>query len=219
MTINKEVLNKQREYWEFNFLNKPEMFGTSPSEAAIKSCNFFKNNNCKKILEIGAGQGRDSLFFLKNNFNISVLDYSQKGIDQIINKSKLYKNYKNIKAKCHDVRLKLPFKDNEFDGCFSHMLYCMAFTLDELKFVSNELLRILKPGGLNIYTVRNHNDGDYNNGKFIGENLYENDGFIVHFFSIKTINNLSKGFDILNINKFHEGKFPRKLFLVIMKKK
>ena len=158
-------------------------------------------------------------FFLENNFKITALDYSQSGINQIIQKSQLSNNYKNLTAKCHDLRFTFPFDNNHFDGCFSHMLYCMAFTFEQLKFLSNELLRILKPGSLNIFTVRNHNDGDYKNGKFIDKNLYQNDGFIVHFFSKDKINQLSKGFEILEIEKFEEGKFPRKLFKVTLKKK
>ena len=49
--------------------------------------------------------------------------------------------------------------------------------------LNKEILRILKPEGINIYTVRHTDDGDYKNGSYIGEDLYENDGFIVHFFS------------------------------------
>ena len=43
--------------------------------------------------------------------------------------------------------------------------------------------------------------------------------FIVHFFSKDKINQLSKGFEILDIEKFEEGEFPRKLFRVTLKKK
>ena len=38
------------------------------------------------------------------------------------------------------------------------------------------------------------------------------------FFSEKKIQDLSRGFDILEIEKFEEGKFPRKLFFVYNKK-
>ena len=99
------------------------------------------------------------------------------------------------------------------------MLYCMALSNYDLKNLNKEILRILKPGGINIYTVRHTDDGDYKNGTHIGEDLYENDGFIVHFFSKDKINKLSKGFEILEIEKFEEGKFPRKLFKVTLKKK
>ena len=98
------------------------------------------------------------------------------------------------------------------------MLYCMALSNNELRNLNNEILRILKPGGINIYTARNTTDGDYKNGVYIGEELYENDGFIVHFFSKNKIKELSNGFDIIKIENFEEGLFPRKLFKVILKK-
>ena len=53
----------------------------------------------------------------------------------------------------------------------------------------------IKPEGLNIYTVRNMQDGDYKNGMHISENMYENDGFIVHFLT-KKVNQLTDGFRI-----------------------
>ena len=98
------------------------------------------------------------------------------------------------------------------------MLYCMALSNYDLENLNKEILRILKPEGINIYTVRHTDDGDYKNGTHIGEDLYENDGFIVHFFSEKKIKSLTNGFDILEIKKFEEGAFPRKLFKVILKK-
>ena len=117
-----------------------------------------------------------------------------------------------------DIRKKLPFNDNSIEGCFSHMLYCMALSNLDLENLNKEIYRILKPGGINIYTVRHTNDGDYKNGIHIGENLYENDGFIVHFFSKEKIKQLSKGFKIINIENFEEGSFPRKLFRVTLMK-
>ena len=99
------------------------------------------------------------------------------------------------------------------------MLYCMALTIADLQKLNNEIHRILKPNGLNIYTVRHTNDGDYKNGKHIGEDLYENDGFIVHYFSENKIKNLLDGFINISIENFDEGSFPRKLSLVINKKK
>ena len=98
------------------------------------------------------------------------------------------------------------------------MLYCMALSNFDLENLNNEICRILKPGGINIYTVRHTDDGDYKNGIHRGEDLYENDGFIVHFFSKEKVKNLSKGFEVLDIEKFKEGKFPRKLFIVKNKK-
>ena len=192
------------------------MFGHEPSIAAVKSVNFFKD---KKIIELGAGLGRDTIFFAQNSVYVEALDYSQKAIEIINTKSKKLNLTQFIKTKFFDIRKKLPFDNNSIDGCFSHMLYCMALSNYDLENLNKEILRILKPGGINIYTVRHTDDGDYKNGTHIGEDLYENDGFIVHFFSKDKINKLSKGFEILDIEKFEEGKFPRKLFKVTLKKK
>ena len=51
-----------------------------------------------------------------------------------------------------------------------------------------------------------------------GEEMYENDGFIINFFSKKKVNSLLQGFKNLSIINFEEGSFPRKLFLIQNKK-
>ena len=195
------------------------MFGLEPSVAAVKSFKLLKEGNIKKIVELGAGLGRDTIFFAKKSICVKALDYSPAAI-KIINDKVAKNNLLNfVSTQIFDIRKKLPFDDNSVEACFSHMLYCMALTNYDLENLNSEIFRILKPGGINIYTVRHTDDGDYKNGTYIGEDLYENDGFIVHFFSKDKVNQLSKGFEILNIEKFEEGKFPRKLFKVVLKKK
>ena len=216
--MNKKVLDQQSQYWENNFLSKPEMFGLDPSIAAVNTIKFFKEQNVKKIVEFGAGLGRDTIFFAQNSIKIKALDYSPAAI-KIINKKIIEKKLSNfISTKVFDIRKKLPFEDNSIEACFSHMLYCMALTNFDLKNLNNEILRILKPGGFNIYTARHIGDGDYKNGIHIGEDLYKNDGFIVHFFSRDKIFELSNGYKVLYIESFEEGKFPRKLYKVTLKK-
>ena len=195
------------------------MFGLEPSISAKKALNFFKEKKINNIIELGAGLGRDSIFFAKNNIKIQALDYSSSGIEKINHKIKKDNLSNYISTKLFDVREKLPFKDNSIDACYSHMLYCMALTIADLQKLNNEIHRILKPNGLNIYTVRHTNDGDYKNGKHIGEDLYENDGFIVHYFSEEKVNSLLNGFKNITLEKFEEGTFPRKLFFVVNKKK
>ena len=213
--MDQKKLDQQSQHWEESFSSKPGMFGNEPSIAAVKSLKFFKGKN---IVELGSGLGRDTVFFAKNSIHVEALDYSKAAIQTINIKSKKLHLNQFIKTKLFDARKKLPYENNTVDGCFSHMLYCMALSNYDLENLNKEVLRILKPGGINIYTVRHTDDGDYKNGTHIGEDLYENDGFIVHFFSEKKIKSLTNGFDILEIKKFEEGAFPRKLFKVILKK-
>ena len=194
------------------------MFGLEESLPAKNSLKIFNNNNIKKIVELGAGLGRDTIFFAKNSIHVTALDYSKSGIDAINRKSEEQDLSNYISTKIFDVREKLPFEDSSVDACFSHMLYCMALTSIELKNLNDEIYRILKPNGINIYTVRHIKDGDYKKGIHRGEDLYENDGFIVHFFSKEKVNSLLNGFQNLKLENFEEGKFPRKLFFVCNKK-
>ena len=216
--MDKNILNRQSQHWETNFSNKPEMFGLEPSLPAKKALNIFKENNCSKIVELGAGLGRDSIYFGKNSINVTALDYSKNGIKVINEKIKKENLISSISTLKFDIREDLPFETNSVDACYSHMLYCMALTLKDLDKLNSEIHRILKPGGLNIYTVRNTNDGDYKKGIHRGEDLYEIDGFIIHFFSKDKILNLTNGFKNLNIEYFEEGSFPRKLYFICNKK-
>ena len=193
------------------------MFGLEASEPAKKSLKIFQKNSSKMIVELGAGLGRDSIFFAKNKISVNSLDYSKTGIN-IINKKILDNNLQNITTKVFDIRKKLPFQDNSIDACFSHMLYCMALTSAELSYLNNEILRILKPNGFNIYTVRNEYDGDYKNGIPRGEDMFEIDGFIVHFFTKEKVYSLMDGFKNILLEDFEEGSFPRKLYFVANKK-
>ncbi len=216
--MEKKKLDQQSQHWEKNFSNKPEMFGLEPSVAAIKSFKLFKEANIKKIVELGAGLGRDTIFFAQKSIHVKALDYSPTAI-KIINEKAEKNNLLNfVSAQIFDIRKKLPFDDNSVEACFSHMLYCMALSESDLKNLNSEIYRILKPGGINIYTARHTGDADYKHGTHIDEDLYENDGFIIHFFSKDKVNKISEGFKILDIEKFEEGKFPRKLFKVVLKK-
>jgi len=212
-------LNNQEEYWEINYANKPKMFGLAPSFAAEEALKIFKKKNISSIVELGAGLGRDTIFFAKNNIKVEALDYSKTAVTSIKKKVEELNLSEFVSTKVFDVRKKLPFKNNSIQGIFSHMLYCMALKNLEVQNLNNEILRVLVKGGVNIYTVRNFEDGDYKNGVHIEDETYQNDGFIINFFSKKKIEKLLVGFSNIKIDRFNEGDFPRKLFIVQNKKK
>lgn len=216
--IDKSNLVKQKQHWEVMLTSKPDMFGESQSASASEAADVFKKEGVSNILELGGGQGRDTMFFAKNGFHVQVLDYSQSGIEHIKRKAEMQKLSQHIAAACHDIRNPLPFENDSFDACYSHMLYCMALTMEELEFLSKEIRRVLKPGGLNIYTARHTGDADFGTGTHRGEDMYEVGGFIVHFFSRDKVRHLAEGYQLVEINESEEGSLPRKLFRVTLKK-
>ena len=215
----KEILDAQRQHWQKTFVQKPDMFGAEPSDPARLAAEMFKKEGKTKILELGGGQGRDTLYFARNGFQVQMLDYSDSAVRAITDKALKLNLSGSIAALQHDVRDPLPFDDESFDGCYSHMLYCMALTTSELEFLSRELRRVLRPNGLHIYTVRHTKDADYGTGIHRGEDMYEVGGFIVHFFSREKVEHLAKGYKIVSVDEFEEGKLPRKLFQVTLRKR
>ena len=217
--MDKKLLNLQSQHWESNFSSKPEMFGFEPSYSAKKALKTFKKNNITNIIELGAGLGRDTIFFAQNGIYVHAIDYSLSAINIIKKRSKENNLEALIRVENYDIRKKLNCDNENFQACYSHMLFCMALTNQDLKDLNQEIFRVLKKEGFNIYTVRNHMDGDFKKGTHRGEDMYEMNGFIVHYFSENKIKNLLDGFTNVSIENFDEGSFPRKLSLVINKKK
>ena len=217
--MDKKLLNLQSQHWESNFSSKPEMFGFEPSYSAKKALEIFKKNNITNIIELGAGLGRDTIFFAQNGIYVHAIDYSLSATNIIKKRSKENNLDTLIKVENCDIRKKLNCDNENFQACYSHMLFCMALTNQDLKDLNQEIFRVLKKDGFNIYTVRNHTDGDFKKGTHRGEDMYEMNGFIVHYFSENKIKSLLNGFTNISIENFDEGSFPRKLSLVINKKK
>lgn len=218
MLADNPTLSAQREHWEQTFASRPEMFGSEPSDAARTAAATFLQARLRSILELGGGQGRDSAFFAASGFVVHVLDYAEAGVAAIRESVKAAGVADRLTVAQGDVREPLPVCDSSFDACYSHMLFCMALSTNELVALSGEILRVLRPGGLCVYTARNTGDPDFGRGIHRGEALYENQRFIVHFFDRAKVEQLAAGFEIVGVDDFEEGKLPRRLFRVTMRK-
>ena len=93
--MDKKILDQQSQHWEKKFSIKPEMFGLEASIPAKKSLELFKKQNITKIIELGAGLGRDTIFFAQNLIHVNALDYSYSGI-KVINKKAEKHNLSNL---------------------------------------------------------------------------------------------------------------------------
>ncbi|WP_407356312.1 class I SAM-dependent methyltransferase [Methanolobus sp. WCC5] len=218
--IDKSALDSQQHHWECVFSKNACMFGEEPSSPVQWAVRTFKEEGKTKILELGSGQGRDTMYLALNGFEVFALDYCEKGITDLRKRSLQLQASGSITPVMHDVRKKLPFEDRTFDACYSHMLFCMPLTILELRSLLAEIRRVLKPGGLNIYTTRHTKDPQYGTGIHRGEDMWEiQGGFIVHFLSREKVELLAEGYDITDITEFEEGDLPKKLYRVTLRKK
>ena len=208
----------QQDHWDAVFAAKPAMFGDSPSDAARAAADAFTRAGTQTVLELGAGQGRDTFHFAQNGFKVTAVDYSQAGVKAIAAKAAATGVCHLVTPLCHDIRTHLPFDDAAFDACYSHMLFCMAFSMDELRAICGDVRRVLTPGALHIYTVRTTDDPQCGAGIARGPGMFELHGFVVRFFDEATVRQLAEGFELLSLDRFEETALPRRLFRVTLRK-
>jgi SAM-dependent methyltransferase len=215
---SRHVLDAQRAQWERTYAERPEFFGQSASEPARAAMDRFEADNVRSLLELGSGQGRDTLFFLAGGLAVTALDYAEEGLEQIRRKGVEAQIAASLTLLTADVREPLPINDSTFDACYSHMLFNMALATHELESLVAELHRVVRPGGLVVYTARNTSDSHFGAGIDHGDGMFEMGGFIVHFFDRALITRLAKGFELLDAAEYEEGRLPRRLFSVTMRR-
>jgi SAM-dependent methyltransferase len=140
------------EVWNKVYKSDKAFFGEEASNFALLCFNHMKMNNVRRILELGAGHGRDTTFFASNRIEVEAVDYSPIAVellDKITKEKRL-----PIKPRIFDLRKALPFPDGYFDAIYSHMLVNMRFSLEDLQFIFSEIRRVLKPKGFNFFSVR-----------------------------------------------------------------
>jgi len=212
------ALDAQREQWERALSERPDRFGSEASDPARAAADLFQRGGVHDLLELGAGQGRDTLFFAEQGFSVHALDFADSGLAAISAKATTAGLGERIQETRYDVRQPLPFAAGSFDACFSHMLYCMALTERELSALTAEVGRVLRAGGLSVYTARTTTDPDFGKGEHRGERLYELGGFVVHYFDHALVERLADGFEIVAVDEFEEGPLPRRLYRVTLRK-
>ncbi|KPC64268.1 class I SAM-dependent methyltransferase [Streptomyces chattanoogensis] len=211
---NDRLGETQRRHWQQTYTAHPDMYGTAPSAPATHAAELFRSAGARTVLELGAGQGRDSLFFARSGFDVAATDFSPAGLEQLTAHAAESGLTGRVTTLLHDVRNPLPLPDDSIDAAFAHMLLCMALSTEEIHSAVAEVRRVLRPGGTFVYTVRHTGDAHYSTGIPRGDDIYEHGGFAVHFFGRALVEDLATGWDLREIHPFDEGDLPRRLWCV-----
>jgi len=209
----------QHEKWSETFATRPDFLGSDASKPGRAAATRFATAHAVNILELGPGQGRDTLFFAERGFRVTALDFAQAGLDQIMAKAEAMGVGTAVRTVVGDVRDPLPLPDMSVDAGYAHMLLCMALTTAEIERLVGEIRRVVRPGGLFVYTVRTKIDAHFGMGIDHGDDRWETGGFIVHFFDRELIDSLAEGFEVLEVTEYDEGRLPRRLAAVTMRKR
>lgn len=210
----RELADAQREHWQHTYHVHPGMYGEIPSAPAVHAVEAFRSAKARDVLELGAGHGRDALFFAREGFTVQASDFSATGLRQLQHAAEKRGIAERVSTFAHDVRERLPLPDASVDAVYAHMLLCMALSTKEVHVLVDEVRRVVRPGGTFVYTVRHTGDAHYGTGTAHGDDIYEHGGFAVHFFDRDLVDALAHGWTLTDIHAFEEGDLPRRLWCV-----
>ncbi|MEI7424976.1 MAG: class I SAM-dependent methyltransferase [Candidatus Staskawiczbacteria bacterium] len=135
--------------WNEIFKEKGRVF-LEPQEDIPKIVKLFKKKGIKKVLDLGCGSGRHTVYLAKNGFDVYGIDISPIGIK--LTKDWLKKEKVQATLKLGPIYKKLPYKDNFFDAIVSTSTINHA-KIEDIRKLIRDIQRILKTGGLIFMTV------------------------------------------------------------------
>jgi SAM-dependent methyltransferase len=209
-----DLAGRQREHWQATYRRHPGMYGQEPSDPASYAADLFETAGVRRVLELGAGHGRDALYFARRGLTVIATDVSAVALGQLADGARAAGLADRVGAVVHDARERLPLADGAVDAVFAHMLLCMALSTERIEALVGEVRRVLVSGGLFVYTVRHTGDAHYRAGIAHGDDIFEYGGFAVHFFSRELVDHLAAGWQLREVGAFEEGELPRRLWHV-----
>lgn len=174
------------EYWIDKRKAYEKVEGFAPSIFAEFVITYFPQSG--SILELGAGRGQDSLYFADREYQVESTDLVIDDADR--------KFSELVSRKTVDIQQPLPYENETFDIVYAHLAlhYFDSKTTIE---IFNEVIRVLKPGGVFAFLVNSVNDPEYDTGKKIEDNYFETDGTKKRYFSEESAREFGSRFDII----------------------
>lgn len=149
------------EYWN-EYYNKK----TAPNEASMFACYVMGLlEKGKKLVELGCGNGRDSVFFANNNIDVTALDQSDIAIAGLNNK------HNNIEFICDDFVKCEKLSLDTFNYAYSRFTLHSISDKQEVILLEN-IYNILKDDGLFFIEARSVKDEIFGRGEKVGRNAY-----------------------------------------------
>lgn len=176
-------------YWKNKWLNRPLEPANNFAKRAYK---LIKIKNLKNLLDLGCGDGRDSIYFSNKGIKVTALDFSKSGI------KKLEEQNNKIDCIFEDIK-NINFAENTFDVVYAH-LSLHYFDNETTSNIFANLYKILKKSGLIFVKCKSTDDSLFGQGKNIGENMWKK-GHIRHFFTKEYMAESLKKFKVIKVRK------------------
>lgn len=176
----KERWNRDEEYWNHYYSDK--VFGSEWGDTpSLFACFTFQKymEVGKELIELGCGNGRDSLYFARKGINVTGIDASEvviRGLQKAIDMD-------NCIFICDDFVNAEAIYQIQYDYCYSR------FTLHAINEQQEEQILLkafgmIKEKGYLFIEARSIHDGKYGIGQKVEKNAYIYDGHYRRFIDL-----------------------------------
>lgn len=141
--------NHRDNNWNAIYAKRGNVF-VEPLDEVKRFSQEMRDAGLSRVLDLGCGNGRHTVFLGKKGFNVWGLDNAPEGI-QLAHQWLARENLTAPLALA-DVHAPFPFKDNSFDGLISTRVIHHATQAKVLGAVS-EIIRVVRKGGMILITV------------------------------------------------------------------
>ena len=186
----------------------------SPSEESHYLAERWQEKGFRKVLDLGSGLGRHSVFFAKKGFQVSAFDLSEEGVGYL--KEWAGREGLDIDVQVADM-LSMPYPDAAFDCVFAFHAISHTDTLG-IRVILSEMKRVLKPGGEFFLTLCSKETWSFQSAGYpvVDENTVVKNGGgpedgIPHFYvNLEDVTRLLSGFELIRVRHTDDCWFEGK---------
>lgn len=165
----KHKYNQDTVYWNEYYKQKSAMANeSSPFAREMLNRMAAPGDREKYLLDLGCGNGRDSIFFAVNGLHVTGIDASYVAIDRL---EKTYENNDYLEFICDDFVTAAVLYQREYDYCYSRFVLHAINARQEDVLLKN-VYGALKKDGLFMLEARTIHDPIYGMGKLVEKNAY-----------------------------------------------
>lgn len=175
--IPRERWNCDEEYWDRYYSDKIGNNKAITEPSLFARAMFLKYMKVgKSLIELGCGNGRDSLWFVSEGLNVTGIDASQVAIQELQDR---FSSDKCIFI-CDDFVNAESIYQIQYDYCYSRFTL-HAINENQETQILEKVYDMLKEDGYLFIEARSVHDGKYGLGKEVEKNAYILDGHYRRF--------------------------------------
>lgn len=167
----KKIFNQDTAYWDAYYRQRPEILNQcSPFATEMMKVIYgqMAEGEAKYLLDLGCGNGRDSVFFAQNKLHVVGIDASGTAIEIL---EETYDEDAYLEFVCDDFVTANVLFQREYDYCYSRFTLHAINEKQEEQLIGN-VYKALKKNGLFMIEARTIHDRIYGLGEQVEKNAY-----------------------------------------------